>query len=123
LASFENKALGKSLDLSSRVLTTMLQNANTEDSRVLAVEVHKSLIDGLSNNYSEVKDLKVATALFDVLIGVKAPSILVETSFITHPREEARLRDSSYQWKVARGIAAGVKKFIKGHQQTPQSSL
>ncbi|MDO8494763.1 MAG: N-acetylmuramoyl-L-alanine amidase [Deltaproteobacteria bacterium] len=123
LASFENKVLGKSLDLSSRVLTTMLQNANTEDSRVLAGEVHKSLVDDLSNNYSAVKDLQVSTALFDVLIGVKAPSILVETAFITHPREEARLRDSSYQWKVARGIANGVKKFIKGHQQTPRTSL
>ena len=123
LAAFENKALGKTLNLSSRVLATMEQNANTEESRVLAQEVHKTLVKNLKGSYGDVKDLQVATALFDVLIGVKAPSILVETSFITNPKEESRLRDSGYQWKVARGIAAGMKQFVSKRRQSSLSSL
>ena len=36
------------------------------------------------------------------------PAILVETGFMTNPSERARLRSSSYQWRVARGLTAGV---------------
>jgi N-acetylmuramoyl-L-alanine amidase len=40
------------------------------------------------------------------------PAILVETGFMTNPAERARLRSSSYQWRVARGFTAGVVQFI-----------
>src|SRR6476646_1351393 len=34
------------------------------------------------------------------------PAILVETGFMTNPAERARLQSSSYQWRIARGLAA-----------------
>lgn len=121
LATAENKVIGKPLDLSSRILSTMLQNANTDESRVFAQTVQGSLVGSLSEYYSGVEDLKVATALFYVLVGVKAPSILVETSFISNPTEELRLNDTGYQWAVAKGITAGVKKYLAGQKQTASS--
>ena len=39
------------------------------------------------------------------------PVVLVETGFMTNPREGARLRTTPYQQRVARGIAAGVAAF------------
>jgi N-acetylmuramoyl-L-alanine amidase len=39
------------------------------------------------------------------------PVVLVETGFMTNPREGSRLRRSRYQWKVARGLANGVGGF------------
>jgi N-acetylmuramoyl-L-alanine amidase len=39
------------------------------------------------------------------------PAILVETGFMTSPSEGQRLRSSRYQWKVARGLTAGVAAF------------
>jgi N-acetylmuramoyl-L-alanine amidase len=39
------------------------------------------------------------------------PAILVETGFMTNPVERARLQSSAYEWKVARGFAAGVAAF------------
>ena len=39
------------------------------------------------------------------------PSILVETGFMTNPAERRLLQSSSYQWKVARGLANGVAAF------------
>jgi N-acetylmuramoyl-L-alanine amidase len=39
------------------------------------------------------------------------PAILVETGFMTNPRERRSLQSSSYQWKVARGLAAGAAAF------------
>ena len=39
------------------------------------------------------------------------PVVLVETGFMSHPREGRLLRSSSYQWRVARGLTAGVQAF------------
>jgi N-acetylmuramoyl-L-alanine amidase len=39
------------------------------------------------------------------------PVILAETGFMTNPREGRLLRSSAYQWRVARGLAAGVAAF------------
>src|SRR6476619_1203286 len=36
------------------------------------------------------------------------PAILVETGFMTNPAERSRLQSSSYQWRIARGLAAGA---------------
>ncbi len=39
------------------------------------------------------------------------PAILVETGFLSNPRERRLLQSSAYEWKVARGLAAGVAAF------------
>jgi len=36
------------------------------------------------------------------------PAVLVETGFMTNPRERRLLQSSAYEWKVARGIAAAT---------------
>ena len=41
------------------------------------------------------------------------PAILVETGFMTNPTERARLQSSSYQWRIARGLTAGVSAFTR----------
>jgi N-acetylmuramoyl-L-alanine amidase len=39
------------------------------------------------------------------------PVILVETGFMTNPTERRRLRSTRYQWRVAKGLAEGSRKF------------
>jgi N-acetylmuramoyl-L-alanine amidase len=39
------------------------------------------------------------------------PVVLVETGFMSNPRERRLLETASYQWKVARGLAAGAAAF------------
>jgi N-acetylmuramoyl-L-alanine amidase len=39
------------------------------------------------------------------------PAILVESGFMSNPRERRLLQSSGYEWKVARGLAAGVRAF------------
>lgn len=41
------------------------------------------------------------------------PVILAETGFMTNARERRLLRSSWYQWRVARGLTAGVARFIR----------
>jgi N-acetylmuramoyl-L-alanine amidase len=42
------------------------------------------------------------------------PAILVESGYMTNPREGRLLRTPAYQLKVARGIAAGSQAFLAG---------
>jgi N-acetylmuramoyl-L-alanine amidase len=42
------------------------------------------------------------------------PAILIESGFMTNPPERALLQSSAYQWKVARGLAAGARAFVGG---------
>jgi N-acetylmuramoyl-L-alanine amidase len=41
------------------------------------------------------------------------PVVLAETGFMTNPTEGRLLRSSAYQWRVARGLAAGVAAFTR----------
>jgi N-acetylmuramoyl-L-alanine amidase len=39
------------------------------------------------------------------------PAILVETGFLTNPAERRLLQSSAYEWRVARGLTAGVRAY------------
>jgi N-acetylmuramoyl-L-alanine amidase len=39
------------------------------------------------------------------------PAILVECGYLSNPAERRLLQSSSYEWKIARGLAAGVAAF------------
>ena len=41
------------------------------------------------------------------------PSILVETGFTSNPAERRKLESDAYEWRVARGLAAGVARFVR----------
>jgi N-acetylmuramoyl-L-alanine amidase len=40
------------------------------------------------------------------------PAVLVETGFLSNPRERRLLQSSAYEWKVARGLTAGAATFL-----------
>jgi len=41
------------------------------------------------------------------------PVVLVETGFMSNPRESRLLRSNGYQLKVARGLVAGAEAFVR----------
>ncbi|WP_090333197.1 N-acetylmuramoyl-L-alanine amidase [Nitrosomonas sp. Nm51] len=55
----------------------------------------------------------VEQAGFVVLKSPDIPSILVETAFITNPSEEKKLKNKSYQQKMAHAIFGGIKKYFE----------
>ena len=58
-------------------------------------------------------------APFVVLIGADIPSLLIETSFITNPREERRLKSEAYIERIVNGIILGIKQYS---MQRPEES-
>jgi len=82
-------------------------------SNLLADCVQRSLVKDLQH-YGQVRDLGVKQAPFVVLIGADMPSILVEVSFISNPREEKRLRNPRYLNALADAIVDGLKQYAHG---------
>jgi len=61
---------------------------------------------------NRVHKKKVQQAGFAVLKAPNIPSILIETAFISNPREEKNLRSAAHQKKVAKAITRGVSKYF-----------
>jgi N-acetylmuramoyl-L-alanine amidase len=112
LAARENASTEKGISDLQFILADLATKANTGESTRLASQVQKSLVGQLSRDYSGIKDLGTKEALFYVLLGVKMPAILVETSFLSHAEEEERLSSEEYQDAVAQAIAQGVEDFL-----------
>ena len=111
VAARENASTSISRSEMDKVLKQYLLGAKIEESRSLAGLVQNSVVTNVSAKYPPVKNKGVKKAPFIVLIGADIPSILVETSFITNPRDEKRLKNNDYVNKIADGIFAGVQRF------------
>jgi N-acetylmuramoyl-L-alanine amidase len=103
-------ALGQDLRL---VLADLAMRSATVESKKLARYVQESAVRNLRREHPDLEDLGVKHALFYVLLGTRMPSILVETGFLTHPDEGRRLGGAAYQKRLAKGLAAGVARFVE----------
>ncbi|MDX8386789.1 MAG: N-acetylmuramoyl-L-alanine amidase [Gallionella sp.] len=91
----------------ARTLLDLSQTATINDSMKLAKYVLKEL-----GNINKLHRGHVEQAGFAVLKSPEIPSILVETAFISNPREERNLNNQSYQKKLARAIVNGIKHYF-----------
>jgi N-acetylmuramoyl-L-alanine amidase len=90
------------------VLVDLAQTATIQDSIFLGNKVLNALDD-----ISFLHHTHVERAPFVVLKSPDIPSILVETGFLTNPREEKRLRDPRYQEKLARALWRGIDQYVQ----------
>ena len=95
-------------DLIKSVLMDLSQNATQQSSLQLAEKV----LHGLARVNTIHKD-HVQTAGFVVLKSPSVPSILIETAFISNPKEEKVLGSSKGQRKLAKAIFHGVQNFVE----------
>lgn len=102
-------------DMLASVLLDLSQNATKDASALVAGEILKNLKD-----VGHVHKKQVQHAGFMVLKSPDIPSILVETAFISNPKEEAKLRDTRHQTKTATAILRGIKTYF-AHQRLPST--
>ncbi|MBI3131258.1 MAG: N-acetylmuramoyl-L-alanine amidase [Acidobacteria bacterium] len=93
------------------ILDDLSQKAFLEDSERLAVEVQRQL-----NRLAGIKERGVKQAPFVVLRSAAMPAVLVETAFISNPKEELKLKDAAFVDQVAQAIAKGVRSYLAGTQ-------
>jgi N-acetylmuramoyl-L-alanine amidase len=113
VAAFENATSEKNISDLQTILTDLMQNAKINESSRLAAHVQSELFQHLEKSYDKIKSKGVKQAPFYVLLGAQMPAILIETSFISNPRECKRLTNSHYQDKLCEGIVKGIREYIK----------
>ena len=111
VAARENATTSISRSDMANVLKQYLLGAKIEESQRFAGHVQSSVVKNVSTKYPPAINKGVKKAPFIVLIGADIPSILVETSFITNPRDEKRLKSNAYINEIADGIFVGVKRY------------
>jgi N-acetylmuramoyl-L-alanine amidase len=113
VAARENATSAKNISDLHSILSDLMQNAKINESSRLASHVQDAMFRDLKMHYSQIKNNGVKQAPFYVLLGAQMPSILIETSFISNPREYKRLSDSQYQNNLCDAIAKGVVQYVK----------
>lgn len=94
-------------DVLASVLLDLSQSASLNASQSAAEYVLHQL-----NRVGEVRKPQVQQARFMVLKSPDIPSMLVETAYISNPREEQRLRGSAQQVKLASAIHRGLRAYF-----------
>ena len=89
-----------------------LNSHNIIAANKLAIDLQRSILASLKSKYRYIKDAGVREGPFWVLVGAQMPAVLIETGFITNPREAKRLVDKKYQKRLAKGIADGVERYF-----------
>lgn len=118
VAARENASSERGVSEQEAILHDLVLTSKRNDSIQLARAVQGSLVGSLSKRYDNVRDLGVKGAPFVVLIGANIPAILIETGFVSNPREAQRLRDPKYLDHLTDSVVAGLDKYIKSLQVT-----
>jgi len=114
LADRENAAdlMGNvSLEDKDTMLASVLLDLSQGASMSASIEAADKVL-GQLDRIGNVLDPEVKHASLKVLTSPDMPSMLVETAFISNPREEAKLGDPNHQQKLAEAILAGVRSYF-----------
>ena len=122
VAARENATSKKNISDLQNILSDLMQNAKINESSRLAGIVQQELYGHMKKRYSKVKSKGVKQAPFYVLLGAQMPAILVETSFISNPRECRRLTETQYQENLCDGIVNGIRRYIQEIHPTARST-
>jgi N-acetylmuramoyl-L-alanine amidase len=99
----------------ARVLLDLSQNAALSASTAAGQRLIKKM-----SEVTPMRRMQVQQAPFLVLKSPDIPSVLVETAYISNPREEASLRDAQYQASLARALREGIVDYFTANP--PQGS-
>lgn len=112
IAARENATSTKNISEMRGIIQKIARNSKIAESKDMAGKIQRMLSRHLQKLYKDVKNLGVKGGPFWVLIGGEMPSILVEISHLSNPKEESRLNTARYRQHIAQGIYAGIMEYI-----------
>ncbi|MBM4388094.1 MAG: N-acetylmuramoyl-L-alanine amidase, partial [Deltaproteobacteria bacterium] len=111
LAEIENTDIISKIE--TEELDRILNDLSREGTIILSEKLAGAVQGSLSKSLKAAADRGVRQAPFTVLKSSLVPAIVVEAGFITNQEEGLLLLMGDYQTKIAEGIYAGIKKYIK----------
>jgi len=111
LAARENGVPIRKLQGIKFIIDDMFTGARKNESLRLAKTVNDAVVRHVSTRYPGAQSIGLKQAPFYVLVGARMTAVLVEASFISNAREEARLRDPSCLDGIADGVVEAVRYY------------
>jgi len=93
------------------IIDDMFTGARKNESLRLAKTVNDAVVRHVSTRYPGAQSIGLKQAPFYVLVGARMTAVLVEASFISNAREEARLRDPSCLDGIADGVVEAIRYY------------
>ncbi len=111
LAARENGVSVRKLSDVKFIIDDLTTNPRKNESLKLAKTVNDAIVRNVSRRHGRILDLGLKQAPFYVLVGARMTAVLVESSFISNRREEARLRDPAYLETIADGVVEAIRYY------------
>ena len=111
-AEKENAVMFEGKDLYTKnEYLSLLSREKIVESHKLGLDVRNKILKNVRSKFNIVNG-GVKPANFWVLVGAQMPAILVETGYITHPKEGENLMNNYYKELLAKGIAEGIESYL-----------
>nr|WP_243112713.1 N-acetylmuramoyl-L-alanine amidase [Caproiciproducens sp. NJN-50] len=95
--------------------TQIFYSKNNAESKPLSEDIRARVVGLLQKDNK--RETKPATSAIYLLWEAKVPAVLVECGFLSNAQEEAKLKDTSYQQKMAFSIYSGFLDYCSGIRQ------
>ena len=99
------------LDDRNGAIRTVLLDLSQTATIGASLQMGSRVLRGL-DTMTTLHNSKVEQARFVVLKSPDIPSILIETGFISNPREESNLNSPAYQMRLTQAIFQGIKGYF-----------
>ncbi|MBL1140526.1 MAG: AMIN domain-containing protein [Proteobacteria bacterium] len=103
---------GVSLEGKDDVLASVLLDLSQTASLEASIDIADRVLRGLKG-IGKVHKRTVQSAGFAVLKSPDIPSILIETAFISNPREEKKLLSASHRKNMANAMVVGLRGYFR----------
>lgn len=111
LAARENGVSVKKLSAVKFIIDDLSTYGRKKESLRLAKSVNDSIVKNVRSRHGPVQNLGLKQAPFFVLVGARMTAVLVETSFISNRKEEARLRTRDYLETIADSVVEAIRYY------------
>lgn len=112
LAEQENKGSGISTKDFEKMIRKIANTFKEQESANLSMAIQHSLFTKMKKYDKDITDAGVKIAPFVVLLGVNAPSVLVEISCITDQEEELKLNTPAYRNEITTFLTEGTTRYL-----------
>lgn len=111
VAARENGVPAAKLSAVKFIIDDLSTYGRKKESLKLAKTVNDAIVKNVNGRFGGLADLGLKQAPFYVLVGARMTAVLIEASFITNRREEARLKDPEYLAAVADSVVEAIRYY------------
>jgi len=103
----------KTIGTDSKALLPILNNMREQEYETESILFGKDVLSGIKGSIGSAEvDRGLKSNDWFVVRNSKMPAVLVEVGFVSNPGEARLLSSDAYLSKLARGIVAGISKFV-----------